>query len=162
MSGSNDFFLTHIQVFQWTGKAIWYPHPFKNFPQFIMLHTVKDFSIVSEVEVVGFLKPLCFFHDSAILAIWSLFPLPLQKAVPTYGNAPFMYYWSLAWRFLRINLLACERSTIVQKFENSLALPFFGTGMKTEFFQSCGQCWVFQICWHIECNTFKAFFQDFK
>ena len=35
-------------------------------------------------------------------------------------------------------------------FEHSLALPFFGIGMKTELFQSCGHCWVFQICWHIE------------
>ena len=29
-------------------------------------------------------------------------------------------------------------------------------GMKTDLFQSCGHCWVFQICWHIECNTFTA------
>ena len=28
--------------------------------------------------------------------------------------------------------------------------------MKTHIFQSCGHCWVFQICWHIECNTFTA------
>ena len=37
-----------------------------------------------------------------------------------------------------------------------LALPFFGIEMKTDLFQSCGHCWVFQICWHIECSTFKA------
>ena len=37
-----------------------------------------------------------------------------------------------------------------------LALPFFGIGMKTELFQSCGHCWVFHICWHIECSTFTA------
>ena len=35
-------------------------------------------------------------------------------------------------------------------------IAFFGTRMKTELFQSCGHCWVFQICWHIECNTFTA------
>ena len=35
-------------------------------------------------------------------------------------------------------------------------LPFFRIGMKTNFFQSCGHCWVFQICWHIECSTFTA------
>ena len=40
--------------------------------------------------------------------------------------------------------------------EHSLALPFFGIGMKTDFFQSCGHCWVFHICWHIECSTFTA------
>ena len=33
---------------------------------------------------------------------------------------------------------------------------FFGTGMKTDLFQSWGHCWVFQICSHIECNTFTA------
>ena len=32
-------------------------------------------------------------------------------------------------------------------------IPFFGTRMKTDLFQSCGHCWVFQICWHIECST---------
>ena len=41
-------------------------------------------------------------------------------------------------------------------YEHSLALPFFGIGMKTDLFQSCGHCWVFQICWHIECSTFTA------
>ena len=47
-------------------------------------------------------------------------------------------------------------STIVQKIEHFLALPFFGIGMKTDLFQSCGHCWVFQIFWHIECSTFTA------
>ena len=49
-----------------------------------------------------------------------------------------------------------EMSAIVQLFELTLALPFFGIGMKTDLFQSCGYCWVFQICWHIECSTFTA------
>ena len=35
-------------------------------------------------------------------------------------------------------------------------MPFCWTGMKTDFFQSCGHCWVFQICWHIGCTTFTA------
>ena len=37
-----------------------------------------------------------------------------------------------------------------------MALPFFGIRMKTDLFQSCGHCWVFQICWLIDCNTFTA------
>ena len=41
-------------------------------------------------------------------------------------------------------------------FEHSLALPFFGVGIKTDLFQSCGHCWVFQISWHIECSTLTA------
>ena len=52
--------------------------------------------------------------------------------------------------------LASEMNTIVQWFEHSLALLFFGIGMKTELFQPCGHCWGFQICWHIECSTFTA------
>ena len=47
-------------------------------------------------------------------------------------------------------------SAIVQEFEHSLALPFFGIGMKTDLFQSSGHCWVFQICWHIECSALTA------
>ena len=57
---------------------------------------------------------------------------------------------------LSITLLACEMSAIVQYLEHSLALPFFGIGMKTDLFQSCGHCWVFQMCWHIECSTFTS------
>ena len=47
-------------------------------------------------------------------------------------------------------------SAFVWLFEHSLALPFFGIGMKTDLFQSCGHWWVFQICWHIECSTFTV------
>ena len=47
-------------------------------------------------------------------------------------------------------------SAIVWQLEHSFALPFLGTGMKTGLFQPCGQFWVFQICWHIECHTFTA------
>ena len=35
-------------------------------------------------------------------------------------------------------------------------MPFFGIGMKTDLFQSCGHSWIVQICWHIECRTFTA------
>ena len=41
-------------------------------------------------------------------------------------------------------------------FGHSLAFPFFGIEMKPDLIQSCGHCWVFQICWHIACSTFTA------
>ena len=41
----------------------WYSHLFKNFPQFVVIHTVKDFSIVNEEEVDVFLEFSCFFYD---------------------------------------------------------------------------------------------------
>ena len=37
-----------------------------------------------------------------------------------------------------------------------LTILLIGIGMKTDLFQSCGHCWVFQICWHIEFSTFTA------
>ena len=91
-----------------------------------------------------------------MLAIWSLFSLPfLNPACPS-RSSWFTYCWSLAWRILSMTLLACEKYAVVQQFEHSLALPFFGVGMKTDLFQSCGHCWVFQICWHIAHSTFTA------
>ena len=58
-----------------------------------------------------------------------------------------------AWLGEFWTLLACERRTIVWYFAHSLALPFFEIGMETDLFQFCGHCWVFQICWDIECST---------
>ena len=91
-----------------------------------------------------------------MLAIWSLVPLPFLKPAWTSVSSWFTYCWSLAWRILSITLVAYEMSAIVQQFEHSLALRFFRIGMKTDLFQSCGHCWVFQICCHIEWSTFTA------
>ena len=44
---------------------VWYSHLFKNFPQFIVIHTVKGFGIVSEAEIHVFLELSCFFDDPA-------------------------------------------------------------------------------------------------
>ena len=67
-----------------------------------------------------------------MLAFWSLIPLPFLNPTGTSESSQFTYCWSLAWRILSITLLACEMSAVVQKFEHSLALPFFGIGMKTD------------------------------
>ena len=91
-----------------------------------------------------------------MLAIWSLLPLPFLNPAWISGSSRFMWCWSLAWRILSILLLACEMNAVMQYFEHSLPLPFFGIGKKNDLFQSCGHCWVFQICWHIECSTFTA------
>ena len=64
MSSSNCCFLTYIQVSQEAGQVVWYSHLFKNFPQFIVIHTVKGFGIVNKAEVdVFFLELSCFFND---------------------------------------------------------------------------------------------------
>ena len=63
MSSSNCSFLTSIQVSQEAGKVVWYSHCFKNVPEFVVIHRVKDFGIVNKEEVDGFLEFFYFFYD---------------------------------------------------------------------------------------------------
>ena len=65
MSSSNCCFLTCIQVSQETGQMVWYSHLFQNFPQFIVIHTVKTFGIVNKAEIGVFLELSCFSYDPA-------------------------------------------------------------------------------------------------
>ena len=91
-----------------------------------------------------------------MLEIWSLVPLSFLNPGWTSGSSRFMYYCSQTWKILSITLLVCEINEILWYFEHSLALPFFGIGMKTDLFQSCDHCWVFQIYWHVECSILTA------
>src|SRR5574337_142449 len=63
MSSSNCCFLTCIQISQEAGQVVWYSHLFQNFPQFIVIHTVKGLGIVNKAEVDVFLELSCFFED---------------------------------------------------------------------------------------------------
>ena len=127
-------FLTCIHISQEAIKVIWYSHLLKNLLQFVVIHTIKGFSVVSEAELEVFLEFSCFFYDPVILAIWSLVPLPFRNPASASGSSRFMYCWSLAWRILSITLLSRETSTTVWSFEYYSALPFFGIGMKTDLF----------------------------
>ena len=48
---------------------VWYSHLFKNFLQFVVIHTVKAFGIFNEAEVDAFLEFFCFFYNTTMLAI---------------------------------------------------------------------------------------------
>ena len=61
MSSSNCCFLTCIQVSQEVGQVAWQSHLFQNFPQLIVIHTVKGFGVVNKADV--FLELSCFFDD---------------------------------------------------------------------------------------------------
>ena len=154
MSSSNCCFLTCIPISQEAGQVVWYSHLFQNFPQFIAIHTVKGFGIVNKAEVGIFLELSCFFDDpvdvgnlisgssvfsKSSLNIWKLMVHILLKP----GLENFEHYFANMW----------DDSNFVLAF---FRIAFFGTGMKSDLFQSCGHCWVFQMCWHIECNTFMA------
>ena len=49
---------------------VWYAHPFQNFPQFIVIHTVKGFGIVNKAEIDVFLELSCFCDDPADVSTW--------------------------------------------------------------------------------------------
>ena len=99
---------------------------------------------------------LAFSMIQQMLAIWSLVPLPFLKPARTSGSSWFTYwlkpglenfehYFTSVWD-------ECN-SAVVWAF---FGIALFGIWMKTDLFQSCGHCWVIQICWHIKCSTFTA------
>ena len=118
MSGSNYCFLTCIQVSQETGKLVCYSHLVKNFPQFVVIHTVKGFSIVNETKVDVFLEFPCFYCD------------PTDVGYLISGSSAFskssLYIWNFSIHILlkpslrdfehdiaSITLQACEMSAVV-------------------------------------------------
>ena len=64
MSCSNCCLLTCIQISQEAGKVVWYSHLLKNFPQFVVIYTVKGFSIANKAEMDVFMELSCFFYGS--------------------------------------------------------------------------------------------------
>ena len=118
MSGSNCCFLTCIQF----ATVCCDPH--------------KVFGVVNKAEVDVFLELSCFFDYPT--DTWSLVPLPFLNPAWTSGSSWFMYCWSLSWGIWSITLLACGMSAVVPVFERSLALPFFGIGMKTDLSSPVG------------------------
>ena len=63
MFSFNSCFLTCLQISQEAGEAVWYSHLFKNFPQCVVIHTVKGFGIVNKAEIDVFLEFSWFFDD---------------------------------------------------------------------------------------------------
>ena len=55
--------MTCIQISQEAGEVVWYSHLLEDFPQFVVIHTIKGFSIICEAEVDVFMELSCFFDD---------------------------------------------------------------------------------------------------
>ena len=102
---SNCCFLTCIQISQEAGKVVWYSHLFQNFPQFIVVHTVKGFGIVNKAEEDAFLELSCFLDDQRMLIsgssafsksslnIWKFMVTVLLKP----GLENFEHYFACIW-----------------------------------------------------------------
>ena len=66
---------------------VWYSHLFQNFPDFVVVHTVKGFGIVNKAKVDVFLEPFCFFDD------------PTDVGHLTSGSSPFSKSSLNIWKF---------------------------------------------------------------
>ena len=91
----NCCFLTCKQISLKASKVVWYFHLFKNFLQFVVIHTVKGFGIISKAQINVFLELSCFFHDPTDVGNLTLIPLPLLNSAWMSGSSWFTYCWSL-------------------------------------------------------------------
>ena len=87
MSSSNCCFLMCKQVSQEASQVVCYSHLFQNFPQFIVIHTVKGFGIVNKAEIHVFLELSCFFDD------------PVDVGNLTSGSSAFSKTSLNIWKF---------------------------------------------------------------
>ena len=156
MSGSNCCFLTSIQISQEAGKVVWYFHFFTNFPQFVVIHTVKAFGIVNKAEQDVFLELSCFFHD----------PADVDNLISSSSafSKTFLHIWKFTVHVLLEPGLENFEHYLTNVWDECncvVVWAFFGIAIlwdwnQTDLFQSCGHCWVFQVCWHIEFSTFTT------
>jgi len=128
------------------GQIVWYSHLSNNFPQFIVIHTVKGFGTVNKAEVDYFLELSCFFY------------VPMYVGNLISGSPAFSKSSLNSWKFLVHVLLkpGLENfehylASVWDKCNCAVVWVFFGIAflwdwMKTDLFQSCGHCGVFQIC----------------
>ena len=145
MSSSNCCFLTCIQMSQEVGQVVWYSHLFKNFPQFIVIHTVKGFGIVNRAEIDVFLELSCFFYDpmdvgnlisgssvfsKSTLDIWKLMVHILLKP----GLENFEHYFAgmwdeyncvVVWTFFTIAFLGGNWKTGISPYKGTKSITSF-------------------------------------
>ena len=140
VSSSNYCFLTCIQISQEACKVVGIPISLRIFHS-LLWSTVKDFSVVNEAEVDAFLA-ISLANGGSLISGSSAFSkssLYIWKfSVHVMLNPSlkdFEHYLASMW-----NKHNC---TVVWTFFDC---DFFGIVMKTDLFQSCGHCWIFQIC----------------
>ena len=92
MSSYDCCFLICIAISQEACKVVWYSHLLRNFPQFVVIHTVKG--SISEAEVDVFLEFSCFFYDTADVGSLISGSSSFSKSILYIWK--FMYCWSLA------------------------------------------------------------------
>ena len=138
MSSSNCCFLTCIQIPQEAGQVVWYSHLFKNFPKFVVIHTVKGFGIVNKAEVDIFLELCCFFDD------------PVDVGILIFGSSAFYKSsWNI-WKFTVHILLKPGLENFEQYFTSvwdecnfAVVWAFFSIA----FLWDWNENWPFSVLW---------------
>ena len=142
VSSSNCCFLTCIQVSQEACQVVWYSHLFQNYPQFIVIDTVKGFGIVNRAEIeMFFWNSLAFLMIQWMLAIWSVVPLPFLNPAWTSGNSWFIVetwlgvFWTLLCYGVRWVQLCSSLSILWHclSLELEWKLTFFSPVATVEF-----------------------------
>ena len=142
MYDSNCCFLTCIQISQGAGQVVWYSHLFRNFPQFLVIHTVKGFSVV-KAEVDVFLELSSFFYDSMDVG-------NLISGSSSFSKSSFNIWKFLVHMLFKLSLENFEHCFPSKWLQLCGSWTFFGVTFLWVWnencpFQSCGYCWVFQI-----------------
>src|SRR5574340_104895 len=114
MSSSNCCFLTCIQISQEAGQVVWYSHLFQNFPQSIVIHTVKGFGIVNKAKIDVFLELSCFFDDPADVGNLISGSSAFSKTSLNIRKFTVHVLLKPGLENLSNTLLACEMSAIVK------------------------------------------------
>ena len=129
---------TYIQVSQEAGRVDWHSHLFKNFPQFVVIHTVKGFSIVSEAKVDVFLEFSCFFYD------------PTDVGILMSGSSAFsesnLYIWKLLVHILlkpRLEYFEHDFASMWNDCNRGVVWTFFGIA----FLWDWNENWPFPVLW---------------
>ena len=93
-----------------------YSHFLKNFPQFVVIHTVTPhyFGVVNKAKVDVFLELSCFFNDPIDVGNLICGSSAFSKSSLNIWNLTVQVLLNLAWRILSITLLVCEMSAVVQ------------------------------------------------
>ena len=85
MSGSNCCFLTYIHISQEASQVVWHSYLFQNFPQFIVIHTVKGLGIINKAEIDVFLELYCFNYYPTDVQLPFMKSLIWPDIMPLYG-----------------------------------------------------------------------------
>ena len=88
-----------MQISQEAAKAVWYSHLFKDFPQFIVIHTAKGFGVVNKAEVDVFLELSCFLDDPTDASNLISGSSAFSKYSLNIWTSWFMYCWTELYHF---------------------------------------------------------------